>query len=55
MTDFILRNIETYKRYAKPFEQIFGCKLKTLFDNITGFDPVKFDDEVVQALTSSWN
>ena len=49
MTDFIAVNIQRYRKYAREFERVFGCKLKPYFNNITGFDVVKFDEEFVQA------
>ena len=46
--DFIADNIALYRRHAREFERIFGRKLKPFFDNITGFDLIKFDREVLK-------
>jgi len=48
LTDFIADNLDLYRRHAREFERIFGCKLKPYFDNLTGFDLVKFDHEVLK-------
>lgn len=45
----ILQHVENYKRYAPKFQQIFGVRLKTYWDNIIGFDCVKFDEEFIQS------
>ena len=44
----MLRNKERYTKHAPRFRQIFGVQLKPFWDNLTGFDLIKFDDEVVK-------
>ena len=44
--EFIADNIERYKRYAREFEEIFGCKLMPFWDQLTGFDVIKFDEKI---------
>ena len=46
--DFIADNNARYRKHAKAFERMFGCKLKPFFDSITGFDVIKFDEEFVK-------
>ncbi len=50
MTDFIADNLDLYRKHAREFEEVFSRKLKPYFDNITGFDVVKFDHEVLKPL-----
>jgi hypothetical protein len=45
---FIRENIERRKRHTKQFKAIFGVQLEHYFNNVTGFDIVGFDDEVIQ-------
>ena len=46
----ILRNRLVSLLYARRFLRIFGVPLKKYFpDNATGFDVIKFDDEVVKS------
>lgn len=48
MNDRIVVNIKLYKQEVKGFERLFGIKLKPYFDNITGFNIVKFDKHFVK-------
>lgn len=43
----LTKYVELYKKHARQFEQVFGQKLKLYWDNMTGFNIVKFDDEIV--------
>lgn len=45
----IKENDKKYRRYAHEFAELFGIHLKPFWDNITGFDIVKFDDHIIQS------
>ena len=47
--DLIKSNDRTYRENAKEFKRIFRINLKPLWDNITGFDIVRFDDEFIKS------
>ena len=47
--DMIKSNDRIYRENAKEFKQIFRINLKPLWDNITGFDIVRFDDEFIKS------
>ena len=42
-------NDKKYRRYDHEFAEIFGIHLKPFWDNITGFDIVKFDEHIIQS------
>ena len=46
--DMLVRHRWLEHTYHYEFERIFGVNLMTYWDMITGFDLVKFDDEVLQ-------
>ena len=48
---YMLRNKEIEKQYHQRFKQIFHRNLHTYFDLFTGFDLVKFDEEVIEPET----
>lgn len=37
------------RKLAPEFQKIFGVPLSAYFDNVFGFDIVRFDDEVIRA------
>lgn len=39
--------LHTQEQYQQ-FKKLFGVNLRTYWDNFTGFDLIKFDDEVVK-------
>ena len=47
--DMIKSNDRTYRENAKEFKRIFRINLKPLWDNITGFDIVRFDEELIKS------
>jgi hypothetical protein len=47
--DFIRGNIELYERKCRDFQNIFGTPLKPYWDNITGFDIVRFDEKLIKS------
>lgn len=44
--DHITRNLDRYRRLAPRFARIFGRQLRPYWNNLTGFDVIKFDDLV---------
>ena len=44
MKQQILKNINKRKKYHYQFKEIFNIELSNFFDNITGFDIIKFDE-----------
>lgn len=46
--DFMLENRKKYIRYNTLFYRTFGVQLKNYWNNITGFDIIKFDEEFVK-------
>ena len=47
--NFMLENKNKYIKYYPKFSSIFGVSLKRYWDNMFGFDVVKFDDEFIKA------
>lgn len=41
---FILENVKRRDKYNDRFQRVFGTRLSLYWDNITGFDVIKFDD-----------
>jgi hypothetical protein len=48
MTDYFQKNVQLRGKYHRKFADIFGVPLADYFDNMTGFDIVKFDQEFIQ-------
>ena len=48
VADFLASNHEKRKRYSSRFQRTFGRQLSGFFDLLTGFDVIKFDDEIAQ-------
>ncbi len=46
--DYLKKNKDTYVRYAPQFQKEFSVRLWTYWDMRTGFDIVRFDDEVIK-------
>ena len=51
MHDIVKKNLDLRKKYHREFKMVFGIDLANYFDNITGFDVVKFDSEFVKPRT----
>lgn len=49
MRDIVLKNHKKSHDYAPGFYSVFKICLGHYFDSITGFDIVKFDDEVTKS------
>ena len=47
--DIFRKNLDLRRKYHKEFEQTFNVRLAPFFDNLTGFDSIKFDQEVVKS------
>ena len=45
----VIKNKRKHDQYHKSFFRIFGIRLSRFFNLITGFDIVKFDDEVLHS------
>lgn len=45
----IKENDKKYRQYAHEFAELFGIHLRPFWDNVTGFDIVKFDDHIIQS------
>ncbi|MHA2329749.1 MAG: hypothetical protein ACXACR_14635 [Candidatus Hodarchaeales archaeon] len=45
----IKSNDKIYRKNAREFKHIFGINLKPYWDNITGFDIVRFDEEFIKS------
>jgi hypothetical protein len=45
-SDMVANFMARRRRYHEPFKRLFGVDLGGYWDNITGFDVVKFDDHV---------
>ena len=48
--DHIFRNKKIYHDLHQEFRSIFGVGLIDYWDDFTGFDIIKFDDEVIKSL-----
>jgi len=46
--NLIGQNDRKYRDNAREFAEIFGIHLRVFWDNITGFDIIKFDDHIIQ-------
>ncbi len=46
--DFLTKHKKCYMRHAREFQKVFGVRLFTYWDLVTGFDLIKFDDEVIK-------
>ena len=44
----VRKNLELYKKLAPTFQRIFSVKLDRFWNNLTGFDVVKLDEEIVK-------
>ena len=44
-----MQNYAAKRKLAPKFQETFGVSLSAYFDNIFGFDIVRFDDEVIKA------
>lgn len=53
IVELAAENRRRYAAHYKEFHQIFGINLKSMFDWTTGFDVIKFDDEVIQSSNES--
>jgi len=42
-----IRNADTEARYRDEFRKVFGVELRGYWDNVTGFDIVKFDADFI--------
>lgn len=42
------RNLDLRDKYHHEFKTVFGVSLHRYFNNLTGFDVVKFDEEFVK-------
>lgn len=45
----IKSNDKLYRKHEHEFAELFGIHLRPFWDNITGFDIVKFDDHIIQS------
>ena len=45
----IKSNDKLYRQYAHEFAELFGIHLRPFWNNITGFDIVKFDEHIIQS------
>ena len=50
MRDIVFRNKKIYHDLHQEFRSIFGVGLIDYWDDFTGFDIIKFDDEVIKSL-----
>jgi len=49
LTKLVRRNLELYGQTYREFVEIFGVSLRSYWNNITGFDIVMFDDDVIKS------
>ena len=47
--DLVMDNRAVYVKYTGKFYSTFSRSLKTFWDNLTGFDICRFDEEVVKS------
>ena len=48
MNDFITNNLNIRNQEHLNFSRIFGVTLNSFFDNLFGFDIVKFDEDFIK-------
>ncbi len=46
--DLMANNKALFMKHAPEFKSIFGTNLKPYFDMITGFDVIRFDEELIK-------
>ena len=49
LTKLVRRNLELYGQTYREFTEMFGVSLRSYWNNITGFDIVRFDDDVIKS------
>ena len=49
LTKLVRRNLELYGQTYREFTEMFGVSLRSYWNNITGFDIVMFDDDVIKS------
>ena len=47
LDNILMKNIARRNKHNAAFQRTFHVKLHRYWNNVTGFDSVKFDDEVV--------
>lgn len=48
VSDLVGDNVSRGRKYADEFKRTFGRSIGPYMDKLTGFDVIKFDDEIVK-------
>jgi hypothetical protein len=49
LPELVRKNLDLYGQTYRKFAEVFGVALRPYWDNITGFDIVKFDDDFIKS------